>query len=371
MNFEFLKPLDGINILYDSCCNAENFVRCDPDISCTEARKAMEYIIKLIYTTVVDREICGKTTFDMMTDFRFEDYVDDTQLMDAMHYIRKHGNQAVHGGGTTAEESMQALKYLHFAVGELCIMLGLIHEYPEFDDDFENKPAKKPASEEISFDPVAVLSFASGLSAVRHISEYHKIQNVHVTPKNARGTERGSGVDFGANTKTAFQIIAEGMSKQYGQENVVANYTKQILSYPAEDGRKVLAVKTGCSVLGNKKFDGTWEILPGIDYILYATDLNAENSVEDQLRIFTREQFLKMWEDLKLVRRKVSGSAKKRYQKIYGPDFKCNIEEHADVITVQSFTNSGKKYPMVLDACTKFPALSAVGYESLSLLCIL
>ena len=144
------------------------------------------------------------------------------------------------------------------------------------------------------------------------------------------------------------------------------NYTKQILSYPAGDGRRVPAVKTGCSVLGNKKFDGTWEILPGMEYILYATDLNAESSVEDQLRIFTREQFLQMWEDLKLVRRKVSGSAKKRYQKLYGPDFKCNNEEHADVISVQSFANSGRKYPMVLEACKKFPTLAAAGYDALA-----
>ena len=162
MNFEFLKSLDGINILYDSCCNAESFARRDPDISCTEARKAMEYIIKLIYTTVVDREIYGVTTFEMMTDSRFVEYVDDPQLMDAMHYIRKHGNQAVHSGGTTAETSLHALKYLHFAVGELCIMLGLIQEYPEFNENFEDKPAGAPKSEDISFDPVAVLTYASG-----------------------------------------------------------------------------------------------------------------------------------------------------------------------------------------------------------------
>ena len=366
MNFEFLKSLDGINILYDSCCNAESFVRRDPDISCTEARKAMEYIIKLIYTTVVDREIYGKTTFEMMTDPRFVDYVDDPRLMDAMHFIRKHGNLAVHSGGTTEEESFQALRYLHFSVGELCILLGLIRDYPAFNENFEEQSAGKPGSEDISFDPVAVLTYASGLSAVRHISEYRKIQNVHVKPREARGEARGTGLDSGANTKTAFQIIAEGMAEYFGQEAVVANYAKQILSYPVGDGRKVLSVKTGCSILGNRKFDGTWDILPGLDYILYAPDLNGESRVEEQLRILTREQFLQLWEDLKLVRRKVSGAARKRYQKLYGPDFKCNTEEHADVISVQSFANSGRKYPMVLEAWGKFPTLASAGYDALT-----
>lgn len=86
----------------------------------------MGYIIKLIYITAVDRELHEKPIFEMMTDSRFEDYVDDLQLVDAMHFIRKYGNRAVHSGGTTPEASLQSQKYLHFSTGKLCIGLGMI-----------------------------------------------------------------------------------------------------------------------------------------------------------------------------------------------------------------------------------------------------
>lgn len=364
MNFEFLKSLNGVNILYDCCNNAEAFAREKPDISCTESRKAIEYIIKLIYTTVIESNIFGKTTFDMMTDPRFVDYVDAPQLLDAMHFIRKHGNQAVHYGGISAETALQALKYLHYAVGELCIGMKLISQYPDFNPDFKNDLSTHATtdSQDIFFDPIAVLAFSSSLSSVRHISQTQSIQNVHVSPKEAKHEKRGLGVDFGANTKTAFQIIANGMANQFGEDAIMANYTKQILSFPANDTRKILVVKTGCSVLGNKKFNGEWDVLTGVDYILYAPDLNCLSPVEEQLRIFSRDEFLGMWEELKLIRKKVSAPAKRRYQKIYGPDFKCNVDDHADVISVQSFTNSGRKYPAVLAACSKFPSLGSVGY---------
>ena len=364
MNFEFLKSLNGVNVLYESCRNAESFVKEKPDVSCTEARKAMEYIVKLIYTTAIDSDINGLTVFQMMTDSRFVDYVDAQQLIDAMHFIRKYGNHAVHSGGISSDTALQVLQYLHLAVGELCISLGLISSYPKFSSDFLCAQSIHPEiqPQEIFFDPVAVLSFSSKLSTVRHISQIRPIQDVHVSPQKAANMKRGSGVDSGANTKTAFQIVASGMAGQFGEEAITANYTKQILSFPVNSTRKVLAVKTGCSILGNKNCNGDWEILPGIDYILYAPDLNNLSPLEDQLHIFTRDEFLAMWEENQLIRKKISTSARKRYQKLYGADFRFDIDKHADVISVQSFTNSGRKYPAVMAHCCRFPTLASVGY---------
>lgn len=367
MNFEFLKSLNGVNILYDCCCNAEAFAKEKPDISCAEARKAIEYIIKLIYTTTIDSNICGMTTFDMMSDSRFIDYVDAPQLLDAMHFIRKYGNQSIHQGGVSPEIALQALQYLHYTIGELCISMGLINNYPEFSSNFSNPFSNhvQTNSQEIFFDPVAVLSFSANLSTVRHISQSRTIQNVHVSPKNANNEKRGLGIDSGANTKIAFQIVASEMANQFGEDAITANYTKQILSFPTKTGRKVLAVKTGCSILGNKNSKGEWEILNGIDYILYAPDLNNFSDIEEQLHIFTREEFLNMWEEHQLTRKKVSTAAKRRYQKLYGPDFKCDCAKHADVLSVQSFTNSRRKHAAVMASCRNYPSLASVGYTYL------
>ena len=131
MNFDFLQPFAKLNKLYDYCCEAEEFAVRYPNISTTSARKAMEFIVKMIYASRVG-DSYGATVFEMVTDVRFTDYVNDPILLNSIHYIRKMGNVAVHEGEIKKEESLKILEELHFLVGEFCFMLGLIEDYPEF-----------------------------------------------------------------------------------------------------------------------------------------------------------------------------------------------------------------------------------------------
>ena len=99
----------------------------------------------------------------------------------------------------------------------------------------------------------------------------------------------------------------------------------------------------GCSNLGSRTPDGQWLILQGIDYILYVPDIDPARPVVEQFRLFTREQFLQMWKDLKLVRVKISTQAHKRIRELLGDDVEFEAEKYADVMAVQSFKNSRKK----------------------------
>lgn len=131
MNFDYMKQFTQLAKLYEYCEEADEFAVTKPNISVTAARKAVEYIVKLIYSSIVSYD-CGATVFEMLTDMRFTDYVSDETLMSSFHYVRKMGNVAVHDGGLTTDDSLHVLEHLHFLVGETVILLWLAEDYPEF-----------------------------------------------------------------------------------------------------------------------------------------------------------------------------------------------------------------------------------------------
>lgn len=131
MNFAYLKNAPDFAQLYTYCCEAEEFALSKPNISVTSARKAMEFIVKMIYSAV-SGDIQGKTVFEMSTDYTFTSYLNDQILLNSIHFIRKMGNVAVHDGTLTSDEALKVLEELHFLVGEVCMLWQLIPDYPEF-----------------------------------------------------------------------------------------------------------------------------------------------------------------------------------------------------------------------------------------------
>lgn len=145
MNFSYLKSIPDLAKLHEYCAEAEEFALSKPNISATSARKAMEYMVKLIYASLVGEDY-GFTVFEMVTDVRFVNYVKDSTLINSIHYIRKMGNIAVHEGNITVEEAIHVLEELHYLVGELTVLLGLVDTYPKFVEP-GTAPADKPAPE--------------------------------------------------------------------------------------------------------------------------------------------------------------------------------------------------------------------------------
>lgn len=131
MNFAYLKNAPDFAQLYTYCCEAEEFALSKPNISVTSARRAMEFIVKMIYSAV-SGDIQGKTVFEMSTDYAFTSYLNDQILLNSIHFIRKMGNVAVHDGTLTSDEALKVLEELHFLVGEVCMLWQLIPDYPEF-----------------------------------------------------------------------------------------------------------------------------------------------------------------------------------------------------------------------------------------------
>ena len=82
MNFDYLQSFSELKKLHEYCAEAEEFVVYKPSISAAAARKAIEYIVKMIYISLVgEAEASSRTIFEITQDVRFTNYLNDPALL--------------------------------------------------------------------------------------------------------------------------------------------------------------------------------------------------------------------------------------------------------------------------------------------------
>ena len=184
MNFEYLKNFPDMKKLYEYCCEAEQFVYSKPNISATSSRKAMEFIVKMIYASCIDSKSCFNV-FEMCSDERFVSYVNNDDFINSIHYIRKMGNVAVHDGNLNSNEALDVLREIHFLVGEFAYNLGLIDDYSSFEKPRinsskvveKNKPDDvkvEEKSKKVEVEPEIVAKFAPRMRQVNFDVKYKR-----------------------------------------------------------------------------------------------------------------------------------------------------------------------------------------------------
>lgn len=146
MNFDFIKPFPQLAKLYHACYAAEAIALALPAQSCGSARSALEFVVTLIYRSAVGEPESTATLFEKMSDPAFERYVNDETVLSAMHTVRKNGNLGAHGADVSPQVACETLEQLQFIVGELCINLKLISDYPVFVSPLDAAQAKRATS---------------------------------------------------------------------------------------------------------------------------------------------------------------------------------------------------------------------------------
>jgi len=134
MNFDYVKNIDNLDDLYLFCKDAESFVLSRPDLSAGQSRKALEYLVKLVYQLRDDTFSQRSSLFELVSSEDFTNFINDASMINALHYIRKVGNIAIHNGKISQKEALLSLKQLHIFTGELLVKLNLIESYPLFDE---------------------------------------------------------------------------------------------------------------------------------------------------------------------------------------------------------------------------------------------
>lgn len=141
MNFEFLKNLRGLGLIYENCANAEKLAVSMPVQSVFTSRKSAELLAKFIYLAAHHQKAEELSFVEILSDPTFRNYVHNRDMMDAFHYIRKSGNLAVHGDSQEASyDAISVLQDLHYITGESARILGLVRSYPDFDDNIPANP---------------------------------------------------------------------------------------------------------------------------------------------------------------------------------------------------------------------------------------
>ena len=149
MNFDFLKDLRGLGYVYENCSNAEKLAMTMPVQSVFTSRKSAELLAKFIYMAAHNQEMENLTFADILADMTVRKFINSRDVMDAFHYIRKSGNKAVHSDDEeTSEDAIAVLQDLHYVAGETACMLGLIDDYPMFENHIASFPEVKYSVDE-------------------------------------------------------------------------------------------------------------------------------------------------------------------------------------------------------------------------------
>ena len=174
MNFDFLKGLKGLGVVYGPCTDAEELVRSKPYLSLTAARKSAELLAKFIYMAAHTTALQELTFADILSDYQVRQFINNRNVMDAFHFIRKSGNKAVHGEHeVSTSTALAVLQNLHFVAGETAKDLDLIHAYPDFDDNIGIYP-------DATFDDTIQISRQAMQAFLNYIEEHEKDEYGHL-----------------------------------------------------------------------------------------------------------------------------------------------------------------------------------------------
>ena len=149
-NFDYLQDIDALRDLYRFCSAAEETQKTDYDNCAINCRKALEWLVKAIYTLkrieISDRD----TVYELMTSEPFVQFIDDDRLMMAAHYVRKVGNKAAHGGNVKGGEAFFCLLNTYNLVGSVLLKLKVLDTLAPFNKDLIPDSVGRPVVAPVS-----------------------------------------------------------------------------------------------------------------------------------------------------------------------------------------------------------------------------
>lgn len=133
-NFDYLKDIEALKDLYGFCSAAEDTQQTNHDVCALNCRRALEWIVKAIYT-LKNVEVEKRTPLlELITGEPFMQFIgDDDCMLMAIHYVRKIGNKAAHDGGVKKQEAFFSLLNIYNVVGGILLKLRVIDSLAIFD----------------------------------------------------------------------------------------------------------------------------------------------------------------------------------------------------------------------------------------------
>lgn len=116
-NFDYLQDIPELATLHKFCDDAECTHNTNTDVCALNCRRALEWMVRAIYQ-MKHIEVDDKDSlYTLMSSQPFTEFLDDSRLMMAAHFVRKVGNKAAHMGGVKGSESFFCLLNLYNFIG--------------------------------------------------------------------------------------------------------------------------------------------------------------------------------------------------------------------------------------------------------------
>ena len=163
-NFDYLKENEFLKDLYNYCNEAEVNQVSDPDKSALNARRALEWITRAIYS-MKNIQVEERTSlYTLVSGEPFTSFIGDERIMMYVHYIRKVGNAAAHLGSVKVREASLSLQNLYNFVGAVLVKLRVIDTFAPFNKELV--PNSAPIREVIQSNLEPSHDFIEKVSAI-------------------------------------------------------------------------------------------------------------------------------------------------------------------------------------------------------------
>lgn len=133
LNFDYLKDNIALEQLYRYCDMAEQRQTTEPEVSALNARRALDWIVKSVYEMKGERVGERASLFELTDGATFRDFVNDPEVMKAVHWVRKVGNRAAHAGSVGKSEAFYSLVNIYNVVKAILLKLRRFDSIPDFD----------------------------------------------------------------------------------------------------------------------------------------------------------------------------------------------------------------------------------------------
>lgn len=131
-NFDYLKDIPELAPLHQFCDMCEQRQSTEPDTAAINARCALEWLVKAIYKMKGVEPGERASLLQLTTADVFTDFIADPELMKAVHWIRKVGSLAAHGGKVTRSDASFTTLNLYNLVGGVLLKLGVLNSPAPF-----------------------------------------------------------------------------------------------------------------------------------------------------------------------------------------------------------------------------------------------
>lgn len=132
-NFSYLQDIPELATLHKFCDDAECSHNTNTDVCALNCRRALEWIVRALYSLKHIQVESKDSLYTLMSSEPFMEFLDDSRLMMAAHFVRKVGNKAAHTGGVKGGESFFCLLNLYNFIGGVLLKLRVIDTLTPFD----------------------------------------------------------------------------------------------------------------------------------------------------------------------------------------------------------------------------------------------